>query len=167
MKSFKAVFATLALVLVGSLVASRIVHGQAAQTQNATLTQVQPAGASVATTPIAATTAVNNQTTLTIPAPTVAGYYNYVCSLDFDASNDSTGTASSNATITSTNFNSWAFKYSAVATASTGYDKAFIWGNPTGGCVKSVSPGTATTFVSPSAQTHTAFTLSATYYQAP
>lgn len=114
--------------------------------------------------PISATAAVNAQTTLTIPAPP-PGYYNYICTLRFSASNNATGTAAVNAVTTSTNFNAYAIKFSTLATTPT-YDWVESWGIANVGCVKSTSPGTATTFVSPAAATNTAFTWSATYYQA-
>lgn len=116
--------------------------------------------------PISSTTAVNNQTTLTIPAPP-PGFYNYVCTLHFNASQNGTGTAAVNAVTTSTNFNAWALKFSLAATASANYDWFETWWVANVGCAKSASPGTATTFVSPAAATNTAFTWSATYYQAP
>lgn len=117
-------------------------------------------------TPISATAAVNNQTTLTIPAPS-AGYSNYICSLSYHASQDGTATAQTNAVTTSTNFNSFAIKYSLTATATINYDEKFVWGTPSGGCVKSAAAGTATTFVSPVAGANIAFTWNATYFQAP
>ncbi len=116
--------------------------------------------------PISATAAVNNQTTLTIPAP-AAGLFNYVCWLNYHASQDGTATAQTNAVTTSTNFNSYALKYSLTATATINYDETAFWGNPATGCVKSDKPGTATTFVSPAAAANLAFTWKATYYQAP
>src|SRR5688572_18551808 len=61
---------------------------------------------------ISATAAINNQVTLTVPAPP-AGQYNYICKLWFNASQDATATAIDNAVTTSTNFNSFAFKFSA------------------------------------------------------
>ena len=118
-------------------------------------------------TAISSTLAVNNQTTLTIPAPTQAGFYNYVCYLAFDASQNGTATANTNQVTTSTNFNAFALKYSLPATINLSYDWSAHWGTPGGGCVKSASPTTATTFVSPAALTNTAFTWYATYYQAP
>lgn len=117
-------------------------------------------------TPISATAAVNNQVTLTIPAP-AAGLYNYVCTLNYHASQDGTATAQTNAVTTSTNFNSFAIKYSLTATATTNYDQMFNWGTPATGCVKSAAAGTATTFVSPAAGANIAFTWNATYYVAP
>lgn len=118
-------------------------------------------------TAISATAAANTQTTLTIPAPG-AGLYNYVCSLGFNASNNNTGAVITNAVSTSTNFNAFAIKFSVLSTASNNYDLPYMtWGSPTTGCVKSTSPGTATTFVSPGAATNFAFTWYATYYQAP
>lgn len=128
-------------------------------------TQVQAGVPVYYLTPISSTAAVNNQVTLTIPAP-AAGLYNYVCSLSYHASQDGTATAQTNAVTTSTNFNSFALKYSLTATATINYDKAWQWGTPATGCVKSTSPGTATTFVSPAAGANIAFTWDATYFQA-
>lgn len=117
--------------------------------------------------PISSTGAVNTAITLTIPTPP-AGYYNYICKLAFNVSNDTTGTVVTNAVSTSTNFNSVAFKVSQVATASANYDSGtYDWGTPATGCAKSVSPGTATTFVSPTGQTHAMWTWYAMYYQGP
>lgn len=117
---------------------------------------------------IASTGATNAQTTLTIPAPP-PGFYNYVCSLHFNASHDGTGTTvTSNGVTTSTNFNSWALKFSLASAANNQYDWYETgWGIANVGCAKSTSPGTATTFVSPAATLTTQFTWSATFYQAP
>lgn len=127
---------------------------------------VQPVHSYYALIPISATAAVNTQTTLTIPAP-APNLYNYICFLGFGASQNGTSTAISNAVTTSTNFNSFALKFSLAATANLAYDWTQRWGSPTSGCAKSTSPGTATTFVSPAAVTNAAFTWYATYYQAP
>ena len=116
-------------------------------------------------TPISATAAVNNQVTLTIPAPP-AGWYNYVCTLHYHASQDGTATVQTNAVTTSTNFNTFAIKYSLTATATINYDWVENWNTLTG-CTKSAAPSTATTFVSPAAGANIAFTWTATYYQAP
>lgn len=130
-------------------------------------TPVQAITAYYATIPISATAAVNTQTTLTIPAP-APGLYNYVCRLEFVASQDGTSAANSNLTTSSTNFNSFAMKYSLAATANLTYTgPVYQWGDPATGCAKSTSPGVATTFVSPTAVANTAFTWYATYYQAP
>lgn len=131
-----------------------------AQTTPVTLQTLYPLVA------ISSTAAVNNQTTLTIPAPP-AGWYNYVCSLTYHASQDGTATVQTNAVTTSTNFNSFALKYSLTATATINFDQQFNWGNPAVGCVKSASPTTATTFVGPTAGANIAQTWYATYYQAP
>lgn len=132
---------------------------------NGTATPVQLTTPYFSTTPISATAAVNNQVTLTIPAP-AAGLYNYVCTLTYHASQDGTATAQTNAVTTSTNFNSFALKYSLTATATINFDQQFNFGTPGAGCVKSTSPATATTFVSPAAGANIAFTWYATYYQA-
>jgi hypothetical protein len=136
-----------------------------AQMQQIGATIVQQVQAYASITPISATAAVNTQTTLTIPAPP-ANMFNYVCYLHFNISQNATATASTNAVTTSTNFNSYAIKYSAPATANAVYDWIEVWGTPAGGCAKSTSPGTATTFVSPAAQTNSAFTWTAGYFQA-
>ena len=70
-------------------------------------TPVQPGAPLYSQTTISSTAAVNNQVTLTIPAPP-AGWYNYVCDLSYHASQDGTATAQTNAVTTSTNFNSFA-----------------------------------------------------------
>lgn len=115
--------------------------------------------------PISATAAVNVVTTLTIPAPTT-GLYNYVCYIALNASQDGTGTALANAVTSTTNFNSFATKFSNVQSARANYDWFMYFGNPATGCAKSASPATATTFVSPQSA-NTAYTWYATYYQAP
>jgi uncharacterized protein YfaA (DUF2138 family) len=127
-------------------------------------TQVAAGPALPYTTPISTTAAVNNQVTLTIPAP-APGLYNYICGLRFEASQDGTATAAVNSVTTSTNFNAFALKYSLAATADAVFTMDFNWGTPTTGCVKSTLPATATTFVSPSAAANTAFSWYATYYQ--
>lgn len=133
----------------------------------ANVTPVQATQGLYYTTPISATAAVNVATTLTLPAP-ASGLYNYVCKLAFNLSNDTTGTVVTNAASTSTNFGTFTFKVSHVVTASAGYDSpTYDFGSPATGCAKSVSPGTATTFVSTAGLTHSAWTWYALYYQAP
>ena len=130
--------------------------------------QAQLAQPTIYMIPISATNAVNNQTTLTIPAPS-PGLYNYICKLDYNASQNGTATAQTNAVITSTNFGSlttlWGWKYSLTATATINYDRTWDFGTPATGCAKSIASGTATTFVSPAAGANIAFTLSGAYYQ--
>lgn len=117
-------------------------------------------------TPIAATGGSGAATTLTIPAPTQSGFYNYVCYLAMEGGNDTTATVVTNATGSSTNFNGWANKTSTPSAASndTGVLTYFNLSPP--GCAKSQSPTTATTFVSPNS-THEQYTWYATYFQAP
>ena len=87
------------------------------QPGSAAATPVQLANSFYSLVPISATAAVNTQTTLTIPAP-VSGQSNYICSLAYQVNNDNTGTAVTNVVSTSTNFNSFAVKFSAPNTAS-------------------------------------------------
>lgn len=118
--------------------------------------------------PISATAAVNTSTTLTIPAPPPT-WYNYVCYLAYQVGNDNTATVVTNVVSTSTNFNSFAVKFSAASSASTdsGVQVALPAMQPTGGCAKSTSPGVATTFVSPASVTHAMWTWYGLYYQGP
>lgn len=153
----------LGLTIAVLVAANLVIYGQV---QQAGTTLVQLSSAYASMTPISATAAVNNQTTLTIPAP-ASNQFNYVCYLHFNLSQNATSTASTNAVTTSTNFNSYAIKYSAAATANAVYDWVEVWGTPAGGCAKSGTAGTATTFVSPAAQAQSAFTWTALYYQAP
>jgi len=151
-----------ALVLIAGLAA--IVYGQNSPQSNATLTQ--PTQSLYFVTPISATAAVNNQTTLTIPAP-AAGLYNYICTLGFDVTEDGTATAINNSVTTSTNFNSFAFQMSAEDVAQKVFQKFYKFGDPATGCAKSTAAATATTFVSPTAVANAAFAWQATYFQAP
>lgn len=116
--------------------------------------------------PLSATVAAGSQATLTIPAP-APGLYNYICTLHYNASQNGTSTVQTNAVTTSTNFNSYAIKYSLAATANISYDWVETYGTPGAGCVKSASPATATTFVGPAAGTNLAQTWTSAYYQAP
>jgi hypothetical protein len=153
------------LVLLVAFGAPFVIHSQSQSPVPATPVQAVPAY--YPTIPISATAAVNNVTTLTLPAPP-AGQYNYVCTLALNVSASNTGAAViSNSTGSSTNFNSWANKISFVGTANTDYDWSVVWGEPATGCAKSSLPGTATTFVSPTPGAQNAMTWYATYYQAP
>lgn len=118
--------------------------------------------------PISATAAVNTQTTLTIPAPP-GGMSNYVCYLAYQASADATGGAITNAVTTSTNFNSFAVKFSQPAGVNldSGVQPVINSLGAVGGCPKSMIPGTATTFVSTASLTHETWTWYAVYFQAP
>lgn len=140
------------------------VHAQN-NTPQAGANAVQAVAALPYMTPISATAAVNTATTLTIPAPP-AGQFNYVCSLSFEVSNDNTGTAVSDVVSTSTNFNSFAVKFSQVATASLdSYVLVYTGMTPATGCMKSTTAATATTFVSPASVTHATWTWYASYFQ--
>jgi hypothetical protein len=117
--------------------------------------------------PISATGAVSTQVTLTIPAP-APGLYNYICTVGLNYSQTTTtGTAQTNAVTTSTNFNSFALKFSVPQAVNTNYDWMEIWGDPASGCPKSTSSATSTTFVSPAAAAQGMWTWYAVYYQGP
>ena len=118
--------------------------------------------------PISATAAVNTQTVLTIPAPP-GGMSNYICYLAYQGNADATGAAVTNAVTTSTNFNSFAVKFSVPAGVNldTGVQVVLNSLGAVAGCPKSTIPGTATTFTSTASLTHEAFTWYAVYFQAP
>ena len=130
-------------------------------------TAIQPATPYYTTVPISATAAVNTQTLLTIPAP-ATGLFNYICDLKYEVANDNTGTVVTTAVTTSSNFNSFAVKFSQIATASVDSGVQTVLGpyTPAGGCIKSAAPATATIFAGAIA-THATWTWYATYYQAP
>lgn len=130
-------------------------------------TPVQVTSAFYPLTPISATAAVNTQTVLTIPAPTQSGYYNYVCYLAYEIGNDATGGVTTNAVTTSTNFNTFAIKFSSLTTANLDSGVQVVLDSVAPGCAKSASPTTATTFTSTASLTHVAFTWYAAYFQAP
>lgn len=162
MKMFRHVAALVAILFVCALTPALAQNGLPAGG-----TLVQPAPSQYSLTPISATAAVNNQVTLTIPAP-AAGLYNYVCYLKLLVVQDNTSTVNTSQVTTSTNFNSFALKYGLAATANLTLPiDALPPLNPAGGCYKSTAPATATTFVSPSAIANTAFAWLAGYYQAP
>jgi hypothetical protein len=74
--------------------------------QNAPLSGQTPVQATVGlyyVTPISATGSAAGATTLTIPAPP-AGFYNYVCNITLNGSNDNTGAVLTNVTTSTTNF---------------------------------------------------------------
>lgn len=130
----------------------------------ANTTPVQATQALYYTIPISST-AASGATTLTIPAP-APNLYNYVCHLALNGSNNNTGAVLTNAVTTVTNFNSFVLKFSTISANSNTYDWSMNMGTPSAGCAKSTSPGTATTFVSPSV-TNWAFTWYGSYFQAP
>ena len=158
----KNILSVLALVLVLG-----VFSGSAFAQADPSATRIQNAQGLYSLTPLSSTAAVNNQVTLTIPAPP-SNMYNYVCSLDFYANQDATSTAIVSAVTTSTNFFSFAFKFSLLNTANVPLHlTAFGPFAPGTGCVKSAAPGVATTFVSPAAVAQASFTWTTTYFVAP
>lgn len=136
--------------------------------QAPTTVQFTTPAAGIVPIPISATAAVNTQTTLTIPAPP-GGMSNYICYLAYQASADATGAAITNAVTTSTNFNSFAVKFSQPAGVNldSGVQVVLNTLGAAGGCPKSTIPGTPTTFVSSAGLTHETWTWYAVYVQAP
>lgn len=108
-----------------------------------------------------ATAAVNNQVTLTITPPN--GMSVYICGIDVSVSQDGTATVNTNTQFTSTNIGGWKWTYSLAATANLSITQFFDFNHP----IKSTTPGTAVTIVSPTAKADTAFNINAYYYIAP
>lgn len=132
---------------------------------SAPTTAVQLSQAFYPLTALTATTAAGSATTWTAPAPIDPTLYNYVCYLAISASNNNTGAVLTNVATTSTNFNAFALKFSQISANSNSYDWAMKMGEPGTGCAKSTSPGTATTFVSPTTA-NWAYTWIGTFFQA-
>lgn len=117
-------------------------------------------------TPISATAAVGSAAVLTIPAP-ATGLFNYVCYLKLEGSADATGASViTNAVTTSTNFNSFAAKFSNANVANTDTGVLSLLDVSPPGCAKSAASATSTTFTSPTS-THEAYAWYALYFQAP
>lgn len=135
--------------------------------QNAPLantTPVQPTQSIYYTIPFTATAAAGSAAVATIPAP-AAGLYNYICYVGIEGSNNNTGAVLTNAVTTSSNFNSFALKFSQISANSNNYAWAMDMGDPSTGCVKSTASGTTTVFTSPTVA-NWAFSWTVTYFQA-
>lgn len=126
--------------------------------------------ASIATTPFVTGTAadsgtVNKQLTVTITPP--AGQHVYVVGWDWSACQDATSTVGTNLTFTTTGFTNLPkighFSLAATANicAAPGSMNLGAWP------MKSQSPGTAVTFVSPAAKAQMAYTLNVYAFFAP
>lgn len=150
----KRLFTTLAfLVFAVPALAQQGVPGQIVQ-QSATDMQ--------ACTSVNANGAVNATATVTITPPN--GQSVYLCGLDISISADATGgTTATNLSFTSTNIGGWQWKFSWAGTVSTNLIQIFNFVRP----IKSTTPGTAVTIVSPAAGLHNAYNINAYYYFAP
>lgn len=143
-----------------SLFATSMALGQA-------LVQQSPTRLDVATGVAAAVGAINTQQTATITVP--AGQYAYITAVGLSACQNATSTAISVATFTSTNLATQTggttptWLLSAAATAQLCYFSFESYGQP----IKSASPGTAVTIVSPAAVAQAGFGIRAYYYTAP
>lgn len=116
--------------------------------------------------PISATAAAGSAAVLTIPAPVNAAYFNYVCYLAIEGSNNNTPLAATNVVTTSTNFNSFAAKFSTPGAASSDTGVLPLLSSTAPGCAKSAAAATATTFTSPTS-TDEAYAWYALYFQGP
>lgn len=160
----RAVLVGLIPFVVALLIASSwVATGQVAQQSSNQAVKVMTAYPVV---PISATAAAGSAVTLTIPAPVPASYSNYVCYLAIEGSNNNTALAVTNVVTTSTNFNSFAAKFSTPGAASSDTGVLVLLNATAPGCAKSAAPGVATTFTSPTS-TDEAYAWYATYFQAP
>ncbi len=102
---------------------------------------------------------VNTQGTATITPP--GGLSVYITGLSFEACEDATGGAVSNVNFTSTNISGapqWSLSMASAASTCQ------RWQEPLATPLKSTTPGTAVTVVSPSGATHTGFGIRVYYY---
>jgi hypothetical protein len=138
------------------------VHAQ--QGVPGTLVQQSATQLNAATKFCTTTATVNSQVTCTMTPS--GGNSVYLTSLDLAACQSNTGgTAISNATFTSTNITgSPVWQISLVTTANTCSPvHTIVLPTP----LKASTPGTAVTIVSPAANTQVAFTITASWYEAP
>lgn len=155
---------TAALIFIAAFALVTHTHAQNVTPNGQTAVQVsQPQYYKSALT---ATASAGSPAVLTLPTPP-NGLYTYVCDLAFQVSVGAGGTVTTNGTSSSTNFGGFAYKVSNPGTANTdGGVQVLLTGTPSTGCSKSVSPGTATTFTSPTTAA-TAFVWYSTFFQAP
>jgi hypothetical protein len=104
-------------------------------------------------------------TTCTATATPAGSNYVYVTAIDMAICGDATGTVQSNVTWTTTNLTgapiAWA--YSTAINPNACIYKVITY-NP---AVKSTTPGTAVTLVSPAVALHTAYNANIYWYEAP
>jgi hypothetical protein len=105
--------------------------------------------------------AINTLVTLTVTPP--AGQYVYLCGWDYQVATNGTATAQSNVKWTSTNLGGLAVEYSTPATANTTIVGTYYFNVP----IRSATPGTAITIVSPAIAAQNAYSANAYYYFAP
>lgn len=106
--------------------------------------------------------AVNTTVTLTITPP--SGQYVYLCGWDYQVTGNATGTAQSNVTWTTTGLpGTPKWQYSNAVGAQVSTYGTFYFRAP----VKSNSPGTAVTIVSPAVAAQSAYSANAYFYYAP
>ena len=153
-----------------ALVAASVVLGQlvklAAQTSQSASSPSTKIFTAYSLVPISATAAAGAPATLTIPAPTNAAFSNYLCYLAIEGSNNNTAAVVTNAVTTSTNFNSFAGKFSVPSAASNDTGVLVLLNEAAPGCAKSAVAGVATTFTSPTSASE-AYAWYAVYFQAP
>jgi hypothetical protein len=133
------------------------VHAQNGATPVQITGQRQDVGTKFCTT----TATVNGQVTCTMQPS--GSNYAYITSIDLMVAQNGTGTANTNLTFTTTNITGApVFQESLAATANlSAPPHTIVFATP----LKSATPGAAVTIVSPAAQTNTAFTISASWYE--
>jgi hypothetical protein len=103
---------------------------------------------------------VNQQATATCTS--AAGKFVYLTSIAFDVCSDATGVALTNVNFTVTNLTG----SPVFATSYSGTDNCQHWAVPLPTPVQATAAGTNVTIVSPTASTHNAFNIVATYFLA-
>jgi hypothetical protein len=128
-----------------------------------TLVQQSPTQLNASTKFCTTTAVVASQVTCTMTPS--GGNSVYLTSLDLMVCQNGTATANTNLTFTSTNLTgSPVWQESLAATANLcAPQHTIILPTP----LKASTPGTAVTIVSPASQTNTAFTITASWYEAP
>jgi len=156
------------MAMLGAAAALGLLHAKRSLGQSVPVQTIPPARiyTAFAVIPISATAASNTAAVLTIAAPSNSAYSNYVCYLAIEGSNDNTATVVTNGTTSSTNFNSFAAKFSVPSAASNDTGVLVFLNESPPGCAKSAAAGTATTFTSPTSA-HEQYTWYATYLQGP
>jgi hypothetical protein len=136
-----------------------------AAAQQGSLVQQSGSMLNAATNGASSATAAATQETLTIAAP--AGLYVYITSLYLSACNDGTSSTNTNVNWTTTglgtgaaNSPQWGVSFTGINVCQNIY---LTFAAP----LKSATPGTSVTVVSPGAATNTLFQSTATYYLAP
>lgn len=152
-----------AFVILGALLLLAVFMGRTPAQQGPTLIQQSATMLNAASKFCTTTAVINSQVTCTMTPS--GGNSVYITSIDLMVCQNATSTINTNLTFTTTNITgSPIFQESLAATANLCTPVHTIV-FPTG--LKSSTQGVAATIVSPAATAQTAFTISASWYEAP